>query len=75
MIYQLVSHGWPLNGGATLLPAGTIIDTSQAEWSQLADVTPPPNAVPWDQPTYDRMRKFYEASAILTPPYSNIVRG
>jgi hypothetical protein len=75
MIYQLASHGWPLNGGATLVPAGTIIDTSQVEWSQLADVTPPPNAVPLDQATYNWMRKFYEASAIMTPPYSSIVRS
>jgi hypothetical protein len=75
MIYQLAAHGWPLNGGATLLPAGTIIDTSQPEWSQLANVVAPPNAVPLDQATYNWMRKFYEASTILTAPYSNIVRS
>ena len=52
--------GWPVNGGALLIPAGTLIDTSTVEWAWLLDGplaggAPPPNAQALDQATYNAM--------------------
>jgi hypothetical protein len=66
MIYQLVGHGWPVNGGATLIPQGTRIDTGQPEWEWLAEQVPPPNAQALDQNAYDVMIKYYLPNIILT---------
>jgi hypothetical protein len=38
-----------------IIPAGTVIDTSQAAWSALADVPPPVDAVALTQATFDYM--------------------
>jgi hypothetical protein len=68
MIYQLYSHGWPLNGGATFLPVGTRIDIDQPEWAWLASLVPPPNAQALDQEAYDLMAANYPYNIILTGP-------
>jgi hypothetical protein len=65
MIYQLISHGWPLNGGAAFLEAGTQVDTDASEWQWLADVVPPPNAQCLDQAAYDVMAQHYPYNIIL----------
>jgi hypothetical protein len=47
--------GWPVNGGALLIPPSTIIDTSTTAWAFLANVPPPIDAIPLDQLTYNYM--------------------
>lgn len=43
MRYQITGAGWPLQGGAALAPAGTVIDWSASDhWSVLALGRPPP---------------------------------
>jgi hypothetical protein len=59
MLFQLRQTGWSI--GAFLIPVGTIINSgSTDQWSQLAaGHTPPLNAQPLDQSTYDAMKTAY----------------
>ena len=73
MRFQLRQTGWPLQGGRSFIPQGTIIDSASTDpWSTLVvalGITlPPPNAQPLDQSTYDTMRSQYPASTIFTIP-------
>jgi hypothetical protein len=68
MIFQLAGHGWPLNGGATLIPEGTRIDTSLPEWDWLKGQIPPPNSQAIDQEAYDALVKYYPANIVLSGP-------
>jgi hypothetical protein len=65
--YQLTHHGWPINGGATLIPVGAILDSADWKWHGVALPFPPPiNAIPQDQEAFDVMVKHYERHRILT---------
>jgi hypothetical protein len=69
--FQLRESGWPI--GAYLIPRGTIIDTDSGTdgWSRLVaslGLTPPVNAQPFDQSTYDLMRMEFPAYRIITVP-------
>ena len=68
MRYQLFGHGWPLQGGAILIPEGTIIDANGTDqWSRLAaGLIPPINAQPLDQAAYDLMIRHHEYHRIMT---------
>ena len=74
MKFQLRECGWPLQGGRSFIPQGTIIDTdaNADSWSRLVrsiGVTRPPvNGQPLDQSTYDLMRQEFPAYRILTVP-------
>ena len=69
--YQLRETGWPI--GAFLIPQGTIIDdvSGTDAWSRFVastGLTPPVNAQPLDQSTYDLMRNEFPAYRIITVP-------
>jgi hypothetical protein len=74
MKFQLRECGWPLQGGRSFVPQGTIIDTdaNADAWSRLVTsiggLTPPINAQPFDQATYDLMRQEFPAYRIITVP-------
>ena len=76
MKFQLRECGWPLQGGRSFIPQGTIIDSAGTDqWSALVvalGITMPPlNAQPLDQSTYDTMRSQYPAYRIITVPGLN----
>ena len=73
MRYQLAQ---PFAFDPRLAPieAGTIVDTSLAEFAYLADVVPPLAAAALDQPTFDRMCEVYPPYKVLTAGYSPINR-
>jgi hypothetical protein len=67
--FQLRETGWAIS--PFLIPQGTIIDTDAGTdgWSRLvaaSGLTPPVNAIPQDQQTYDLMRLQYPARLIYT---------
>jgi hypothetical protein len=69
--YQLRQTGWPVS--QFLIPQGTIIDTVAGTdgWSALVaslGLTPPQNAQPLDQATYNTMRLQFAAWQIFTVP-------
>jgi hypothetical protein len=33
--WQIGGGGWPVNGGATLIPAGTIVDGEPPTWNHM----------------------------------------
>ena len=70
MKFQLRECGWSI--GAFLIPQGTIIDDASTDgWSRFVvskGLTPPINAQPFDQATYDLMRNEFPAWRILTVP-------
>jgi hypothetical protein len=68
MIYLIRGGGWALNGGASLVPAGTMVDTTKQEWQWLKDVTPPPDVQALDQEAYDLMAETYPYNVILSGP-------
>jgi hypothetical protein len=66
MKFQLVNHGWPINGGAMLIPTGTMLDGLDWKWQGVALPMPPPvNAAAMDQEAYDELRKHDPANRIL----------
>ena len=67
MKFQICGQGWPLDGGALLAPAGTIIDSaSEDHFSQAAiGKTIPLNATPLDA----------EATAALAAEVARANRG
>ena len=67
--------GQPLAGGAMFLSRGSIVQDGVVVYapdgSHLTAALPvgwivPPNAVPWDQASYDAMRQLYSAQVIVT---------
>jgi len=72
MRFQLRECGWPVQGGRSLIPQGTIIDTdaNADAWSRLVTsiggLTPPVNSQPLNQETYDLMRQEFPAYRIIT---------
>jgi hypothetical protein len=70
--FQISGQGWPINGGAMLIPAGAIIDYSirdtwgAACWSQ--QLLPPINATPLDMVTWQFMQNLYKDHAYLLGP-------
>jgi hypothetical protein len=62
MRYQLTQHGWPISD--RLIPVGTVIDdvAGQDDFSKLVrarGLSPPINAQPLDQATYNSMKQFH----------------
>jgi hypothetical protein len=73
MKFQLREIGWPIKGGNVFIPQGTIIDTVAGTdpWSPIVaslGLTPPVNAQPLDQATYNTMRLEFPAYRIITVP-------
>ncbi len=65
--YQLTGHGWPIEGGAKLVPVGTILDTEDWTWNGTTLPWPPPvNAMALDQESYDELARHYDYFRILT---------
>jgi hypothetical protein len=56
--YQVGGQGWAVGNPSRLIPAGTVIDTSQAQWSALRGMAPV-DAVALDQITYDFMTSYH----------------
>jgi len=56
MRFRIVGGGWPVSWPmqSQVLPAGTIVDTMEAQWSWVTAA--PPNAVPLNSLTADWMR-------------------
>jgi hypothetical protein len=69
MRYRL-SRAWPLDHGRVLAPSGTVIDSNgDDEWSRLArQLTPPWDAQPLDDETYQLMLRSYPAHRHLIGP-------
>jgi hypothetical protein len=60
MKYQLVHHGWPIEGGAKLIPVGTVLDGDDWTWQGSTLPQPPPiNCIALDQSAYDELLKHY----------------
>lgn len=61
MKFQICGQGWPLNGGAALAPAGTIIDsTSEDHFSLFARGLPPPiNSTALDAEAWQAQLRAY----------------
>jgi len=55
MRYQITGQGWPLQGGAFLVPGGTIIDTSLPAWSMAQGLTPPINCQALDSAAHQAL--------------------
>jgi hypothetical protein len=53
--YQIGPNGFPVNGGALVIPRDTIVNTSQQAWAFLAEINPSIDCIPLDQQTYDWM--------------------
>ena len=70
MIYQITRRGFPA-GPTGFVEAGTIIDTSQLQWTDFVSISPPPNAMAIDQSAYDVLAQLYEAWMILSGPGVN----
>jgi hypothetical protein len=67
MIFQLTGCGWPIEGGAKLVPVNTILDRASWQWNGVDLPWPPPiNAVALDQAAYDELLLHYPANRILT---------
>jgi hypothetical protein len=69
--YQIHQHGWPI--GQWFVPEGAIIDDINGTdtWSLLVkakQISPPPNAQPLDQATFERMKILYPVHRIRTVP-------
>jgi hypothetical protein len=56
-----VNTKWPVQGGAMMIPGGTIIDDAQPDqWSSaVRGVIPPPDVTPLDQATRDWLVNAY----------------
>lgn len=72
MRYQINGQGFPLDGGAWLAPAGTIIDsTSNDHWSLRArGLIPPWNATALDNEAWELMQRSYPEHRHLLGIYS-----
>jgi hypothetical protein len=71
MRFAVSGWGWPVNGGATLIPPSTIVDTSLPQWAfvPLAGGVPPPyGIIALDQATYNAMVARYGFQRVLYGP-------
>jgi hypothetical protein len=70
MKFQITGQGWPLDGGAWLAPAGTIIDAnSNDHWSLKArGLTPPINSTPLDDEAWQAQLRAYPEHLHLLGP-------
>jgi hypothetical protein len=71
--FQICGQGWPVNGGAMLIPAGTIIDYSirdtYSEVCWAAQLVPPYDAQALDMTTYNFMQAAYpDHHHLMGPP-------
>jgi hypothetical protein len=75
VIFQINGQGWPVNGGALLVPAGTLLD--HADWQFLGTPLPwpPPNVIARDQEAYDELLNHYPAWTIITGNTSIVRHG
>ncbi len=76
MKFQLLG-AWPVNGGAVLVPAGTILDRADWTWLGIRLPWPPPiNAMALNQEAYDQLLQHHrhEAHRLMTPAGSTINR-
>jgi hypothetical protein len=61
MRFQIGGQGWPVNGGATLIPAGTIVEGEPPTWNHMILPLPLPiDATPLDDDAALEMLKWYE---------------
>jgi hypothetical protein len=52
--------GWPVNGGAMLIPAGTIVEGEPPTWNHMTLPQPLPiDAVALDDEAAEAMRRWY----------------
>jgi hypothetical protein len=70
MRFQINGQGWPLQGGAALAPAGTVIDWSANDhWSLYArGLTIPMNATPLDDEARQAQLAAYPNHKYLLGP-------
>jgi hypothetical protein len=70
MRYQICGQGWPLQGGAALAPAGTIIDSASSDHFSLfaRGLIPPPNATALDAEAWELMQRSYPELQHLMGP-------
>jgi len=58
--FQLCQHAWPIEGGAKLVPVGTMLDRDDWQWNGSPLPWPPPvNAMALDQEAYDALLRHY----------------
>jgi hypothetical protein len=66
MRFQLLGD-WPINGGATLIPQGAMMDRADWKWNGFQLPWPPPiNAMALDNEAYDELLKHYERHRIMS---------
>jgi hypothetical protein len=83
MKYFVGKQGWEVHQagiGRRWIEGGTLIDDTAPEWSWLAGQKPTPDAIPYDQSTYDTMLASvvqgglgYEYWRVAPWPYAGIV--
>jgi hypothetical protein len=54
-----INSPWPVQGGAAVIPAGTIVDASVSGTSFLVGVTPPSDCTCLDQECVDVLQRAY----------------
>jgi hypothetical protein len=65
--FQVSGAGWPVSKPISMIiPAGTIVDTSQPAWAALAGMVPQ-DAIPLDQVTNDWMVSYGVMGLYLDP--------
>jgi hypothetical protein len=63
--YSISGWGYPISGGAVLIPPGTILDSASWSFNGVPLPAPPPsNAVCLDADAYNTMLKYYPAYSI-----------
>jgi hypothetical protein len=55
-----VNSQWPVQGGATIISGGVIVDDSQPGHAFLRGVVPPPDVIPLDQVTREWLIRAYQ---------------
>jgi hypothetical protein len=61
MKWQIGGGGWPVNGGATLIPAGTMVEGEPPTWNGMTLPLPMPiDATPLDAEAAEAMLRWYE---------------
>jgi hypothetical protein len=70
MRFQITGQGWPLDGGAWLCPAGTILDWDKPDhWTnRIARGVIPLNATCLDTEAWQAQQKAYPEHLLGPPP-------
>jgi hypothetical protein len=55
-----VNSAWPVQGGAAVIPGGTVIDTAISPF--LVGVVPPPDVTPLDQEAVNMLVLAYQTA-------------